>query len=369
MIIIVAFLWLFTPFAGILSDYEAEKIHTGTKLQDTIQIRLTENIDLFDSDELLNITFTFPIKDFKRSKRDPEYIDALMTTHLSDNDSIVQEIRIRARGNYRRSVCNFPPILINPRKEDSIAQILNDNRNIKLVTHCRKRNYYEVSVLKEFLIYKLYNLVTNYSLRTRLAQITYVDEANPKKVISRYGFLIENISGLADRNNAVVIDNERLIQQDMIPKMMTSLAVFEYMIGNFDWHLGKMHNIEVIKPLDIPTPKCIPVPYDFDFSGLVNAPYAIPREDLGLKTVKQRIYLGICSHQDEWIEVLNEFDDLKDSFYDVVNNFEFLDTSKKQKVISYLDEFYNLVQNRDALLSRMSSECREEINLINIIIQ
>ncbi len=369
MIIIVVFLWFFAPFAGILSDHEAEKMHTGTILQDTIQIRLAENIDLFDSDELLNITFTFPIRDFKRSKKDPEYIDALMTTHLSDHDSIVQEIRIRARGNYRRSVCNFPPILINPRKEDSTAQILSDNRNIKLVTHCRKRNYYEDYVLKELLVYKLYNMVTNYSLRTRLARITYVDMENPEKVISRYGFLIENTYSMADRNNAVVVDNERLIQQDMIPKIMARLAVFEYMIGNSDWHLGKMHNIEVIKPLDIQTPECVPVPYDFDFSGLVNAPYAIPRENLGLKTVKQRIYLGICSHEDEWIEVLNEFDEMKDSFYDVVYNFEFLDNRNKQKVMSYLDEFYDLIQNRDALLSRMSSECRQEINLINIIIQ
>lgn len=367
MLIIVAFLWLFMPAAGILSDHETEKVCTETELQDTIQIRLAENIDLFDTDEPLNITFTFPIRDFLKSKKNPEYIDALIAVHLSDHDSIIQEIRIKARGDYRRSVCEFPPIMINPRKEDSTIQIFSDNRNIKLVTHCRKSTYYEDYVLKEFLIYKFYNLITNYSLRVRLAEIKYVDEADPENVISRYGFLIENIYGMADRNNAVVLDNEKLRQQDMIPEMMTRMAVFEYMIGNVDWQLGKSHNIEIIKSLDILTPKGIPVPYDFDFSGLVDAPYAVPRRDLGIQTVQQRIYLGICLHQDEWNEILNEFEKLKGGLYDAVYSFEFLDNKNKQEVISYLNEFYNLIQNRDAFLYRMRSECRQELNIINII--
>ena len=41
-------------------------------------------------------------------------------------------------------------------------------------------------------------------------------------------------------------------------------------------------------------PPYTPLPYDFDFSGLVNAPYAKPRPELGIRTVKSRVYRGYC---------------------------------------------------------------------------
>ncbi|MBN2480194.1 MAG: hypothetical protein JXB19_00510 [Bacteroidales bacterium] len=347
---------------AIPSEYHQER----TDFQDTIQIGIAENINLFDADEPLDITFIFNMRDFMRGIREGDYVDAVMTLHWSENDSITQNLRIRARGNYRRSVCAFPPIMINPRKEDSASQILSDNRNIKLVTHCRNRNYFENYVLKEYLVYKLYNQVTDYSFKVRLAKINYVDAADPDDVISRYGFLIENIDNMAERNNAIVLNNESLKQEDMIPVMMTRLALFAYMIGNFDWQLAKPHNIEIIKSMDILTPRAIPVPYDFDFSGLVDAPYAEPRKDLGMKSIQQRVYLGICSHQDEWTGVLNELTNLREDFYNLIDKFRLLDSRSKRQIISYLDEFYAMIRDRDTFLYRMRSECRQETNIVII---
>lgn len=344
----------------------AELMKNRIGFQDTIQIGIDEDISLFDADEHLDITFTFNMREFMRRKSDPDYVDALMVIHISEKDSVIKDLRIRPRGNFRRSVCAFPPIMINPRQEDSASDFPLGNRNIKLVTHCRNRNFFENYVLKEYLVYKLYNLVTDYSLKVRLAEIKYVNSLDTGDFISRYGFLIENIEDMAERNHAIVLDNETLRQIDMIPVMMTRMALFEYMIGNFDWQLGKPHNIETIKAMDIITPMAIPVPYDFDFSGLVDAPYAEPREDLGIKTVRQRVYLGICGHQDEWNTVLDEFEELQPDFYDVINHFHYLDSKIRKQIISYLDEFYSLIRKRDSFLYMMRTECRQGTNLIRI---
>ena len=64
------------------------------------------------------------------------------------------------------------------------------------------------------------------------------------------------------------------------------------MIGNTDWNLDKSHNIELIRPASGGAP--IPVPYDFDWSGLIAPPYARPNQMLGIGSVKQRLFRGFC---------------------------------------------------------------------------
>jgi hypothetical protein len=152
----------------------------------------------------------------------------------------------------------------------------------------------------------------------------------------------------------------------MIPEIMVQMAVFQYMIGNFDWYVSRPHNIETIKALNIFTDKAIPVPYDFDFSGIVDAPYAIPREDLGLRSIQQRVYLGVCSQQDQWNDVLMAFMELKEPFFSMIRDFEWLNRQDKEQMISYLNQFYRLLQGENDMIRTMQNECIQTERTVKI---
>ena len=59
---------------------------------------------------------------------------------------------------------------------------------------------------------------------------------------------------MAARNNAGLMKIEKLSQRSTERMHMTTVAVFNYMIGNTDWSVPGQHNIKLIKVLDINKP-------------------------------------------------------------------------------------------------------------------
>jgi hypothetical protein len=207
---------------------------------------------------------------------------------------------------------------------------------LKLVTHCNASCSFAGTVLKEYLAYKLFSLVTPYSFRTRLVRISYQDINKPDKTVTAYGFLIENADKMAERNNAVIINLKNITQKDMFPLEMTRIAVFNYMIGNTDWSVPYQHNIKIMKSLETLSDKAIPIAHDFDYSGFVNANYAVPQETLPIKDVTERYYLGLCNREADLKTVIGEFMALEVKFMDAIHDFEYLSKGDNH-VESYLN--------------------------------
>jgi hypothetical protein len=306
-------------------------------------------IDFFNSDQLLNITLYFDVHEFLRTKNDPRNFDALLTVRLNDNDSVTREVKVKARGEMRRNYCSFPPVMIK----------FGDYK-LKLVTHCNQSEMNENYVFKEYLAYKLFNLVTPYSFKTRLVHINYIDSDNPRRSVTAYGFLIENDEDMASRNEAKIVDNDNLSQRHMNDENMARVAVFNYMIGNTDWSVTKLHNIKVLVPADTFTNKGIPVAYDFDYSGFVKTSYSAPSKNLPIKMVTERYYLGNCISEAEIKPVLEEFEKLRDDFVKTIDEFEYLSSGSKKKLEYYINGFFKEQKNRDYLLSEMSKTCRKD---------
>lgn len=328
----------------------------GSYIQDTIVVDLRKDIELFDSEEPLKMNLTFNMKDLVEYKIDPEYLNARII-FFCEQDTISWNIKIKARGEFRRNFCSFPPIMINVKGLDEGPREIEEQKTIKLVTHCHDSKEYEEYVFREYLSYKLYSLISPYSFRVRLVRINYINENDTGNVISSYGFLIENLDHLAERSHAVLLDEGVIQQQDMIPGIMARLAVFQYMIGNVDWQVGT-HNVKVIQVPDKDTLLAIPLPYDFDFSGFVNADYAIPRKNLGLTDIRQRRYLGDCTLNGLLYSVLEEFIDFQQDFADVINNFNLLNKKNKKDLLSYLDEFYKLLlKNQEQFIKQLQTDC------------
>jgi hypothetical protein len=229
---------------------------------------------------------------------------------------------------------------------------------MKLVTHCEYGN--EDYLFREYLIYKLYNVLTDNSFRVRLTKITYINTFKKSKPISAYAFLIEPLTLLAERTNTTPIKMANLNQKNILPEIMDRVAIFNYMIGNTDWSVPGQHNCKIMTRKSTDRPELgMLVPYDFDYSGLVNAYYAIPYEPLGLKSVRERRYLGICRNEETFINALKEFADKKDEFYRIINDFKLLSPKSKKDMIGFLDSFYEGIEKHKSLVSDMLRECKE----------
>ncbi len=316
------------------------------------------NIGLFNNDELMKIFLRFDITYYMKKKPVEENLDAILTYYISDTDSINKNIKLRARGNFRRTFCDFPPLRLNFRINDSDGEVFGGIDKLKLVPHCKIG--FETYILKEYLVYRLYNALTDNSLRVRLLEINYIDTQKKKKTIREYGFAIEPTELYVKRTGTFESNSTSLTQKNISKDNMDRLAIFQYMIGNTDWSVPNLHNIQVFSQFDSRYPVSgIAVPYDFDYCGLVDAPYAFPFEELPIESVRDRLYLGICRDEEVIIKAVREFAEKKDEFYGIIYGFPYLGIKTKKQMISYLNGFYSKFDKRNTVIYDMLKSCKD----------
>jgi hypothetical protein len=323
-------------------------------VSDTLQ----QDFGLFSNNEIIHLALRFDLKEYTRKKPKDEYLKATLTYFINGKDSLNKEVRLKSRGEFRNGYCYFPPIRLNFSKSDFQKPDIKKIGKIKLVTHCQSGN--EDYLFREYLVYKLYNALTDLSFRVRLAEIDYISTTQKNKIIRSYGFFIEPVELLADRLNVAEVENLSINQKNIIPEMMDRVAIFNYMIGNTDWSVPGQHNCRVFSGQYFENPGLgMIVPYDFDYCGLVNAHYAIPTEGLGINHVTQRRFLGICRPDENYINALKEFSEKKPEFYRIINEFQYLSDKDKKWIISYLDEFYQSIENIQVILNKFRNECKD----------
>jgi hypothetical protein len=313
--------------------------------------------DFFNSEEPLEMTLVFSFSTFLKTRNKPEYIDATLTLKLDDNNSLSQDIKIKARGEVRRTISIFPPIMLKFKSINQDSRPIREKGTLKLVTPCNQTSLYKEYVLKEYLAYRLFNLVTPYSFKTRLVKITYIDGDKPKNTLTSYGFLIENEKDMAVRNDAILVNHNGISNTQVNSRDLARVAVYNYMIGNTDWYLSCQHNIKVIKPLEVASDKGIPVAYDFDYSGFVDAEYSVPSKNIPIEDVKDRYYLGTCFTDEEIKPVIDEFVELKDKFISTIENFDLLSKGDKKQAENYINSFYKENRYNYVLISDLNRTC------------
>ena len=292
----------------------------------------------------------------KRKRSDTTELDALLTYHISETDSINKNIKLRARGNMRRTYCDMPPIRLNFKESKSLHDEFLNIDKIKMVTQCKAGN--SETLLREYLVYKLFNVLTDKSFRARLARVTYINTFKNSKPLVEYAFLIEPVEILCKRLNMMEIKTVKTSQKVMKNDMMDRMAIFNYMIGNTDWSVPIYHNVTVLKQTTFPATEMLSIiPYDFDQAGLVDAEYAAPFEGLGIEDVKERRYLGICRDEAGFTEAVKEFAIKKDDFFRVINDFPYLNARVKKEMTIYLQGFFIDFDKRNSIIPKLQREC------------
>jgi hypothetical protein len=302
-----------------------------------------DSIKFFTDETVIDINLSTDIKMLQDSKGDESYQEADVSFRFADSTTINEKIRIAARGHFRREFCNIPPLLLNFKNAGSPK--LSSLGKLKLVIGCGNNSGDEQLVFKEFLVYKMYNMLEEKSFRVRLVKITYKDTRNKMKTYTQHAFFIEDDNDMAERNGCEKRDKAQFLSESTNREIMTKVAVFEYMISNGDWSVPNNHNIKLIyKKGETSLP--IAVPYDFDHSGFVNAEYATPNEILGTETVTQRVYRGFPRSMEELQACFDVFRAKKEAIQSLIINFQPLAARTRKGAADYINEFYRIINDR-----------------------
>jgi len=342
-IFLITIVWLILSF-----DLHEKKEHK-------ISVTSFFEKDLFDADEIFEISLKGNIRELLNDRSEkPKYHSINLFYKESDGSEINIPVQMKTRGHFRKlkENCTYPPLLINFTQNSlHSTTIFKEQLKLKLVMPCEGDDY----IVREWLAYKLYNLVTPQSFRVRLVKVKLEDSKNKKPINSFYGLLLEEEQQMAARNKATITMQKLKpyqTQQDAFLRM----AIFEYLIGNTDWSVEYLQNIKLIKTASSSLP--VTVPYDFDHSGIVNAPYARPAEELLLRSVLERRYRGYCVTDLKIFEpIIALYNKLKKDIYDLYTNCTYLESRSNKATIKFLDEFYATINTQKVWQKEFAYPC------------
>lgn len=319
---------------------------------------IDSSIDIFDDTDPMEVTLVLDLKKYQKEKYKGEYLPATFYYHLNDTASLERSMRIKARGNFRRQHCSFAPFWLNIRKAKVANEQLQGITRIKVVTHCNGGKSYADYVLKEYLAYRIYNLLSPVSFRVRLVKMRYIDTGRKNRVTESWAFLIEPEELLAARLHGVAIKRDNLSLDLMVPEDMDRVALFMYLIGNADYSVYGRHNIKALGLGNYGSRGYIPVPYDFDYSGLVNAYYAVPGEQLGIQSVTERYYLGACREDQAYLEAMDYLAEHRQEILDLVQEFPLITSKVRKEMIGYLESYFIASERPNFIKFNLKSTCQ-----------
>ncbi|OQY04629.1 MAG: hypothetical protein B6I20_02725 [Bacteroidetes bacterium 4572_117] len=340
---IIVFMVVFL-FCGISVSAQNAK----EKRQQLDSIANYQNSTLFNSDEIINFDLKFNKKAVFNDVGDNRVYHWAKVKYENENgDSVKLKIKVKTRGIFRRDPqnCNFPQLKLKiPKKVRWDTNIFSGQSSIKLVVPCFKnKERYQELVMKEYLAYRIYNLLTDLSYKVRLVNINLTDSASNKKLFSFRGYFIEETKQMAKRINGITLKLTRFHQKNVDRKQMTNFAVFQYFIGNTDWSVSGLHNMKLLFINNSNVP--IAVPYDFDWCGLVNSPYAFPSPKIKTKSVRIRVFRGYERELEEYEPVIKKFNSKKTAIYKLFENNQLLSEKTRKSTKKYFDEFYETIND------------------------
>lgn len=328
---------------------------------------------LFQSQDPVTIRIAAPLRDMARDRaEDPDYRDGTLT--LVDAAGAVAagakdaartfSIRIRPRGHSRRDreVCLFPPLRVDFRKSELNGTLFDGQNVLKLVTHCRSGDRSLSYLYKEFLAYRMLNQVTDAAFRVRPLSVEYVDSERGGDADTHFGFFIEHKKRLAKRLGLETAEPQRIDRAELDPDASSLMDLFQFMIGNTDYSFlagpegeACCHNATLLQNAQ---GQYLPLPYDFDITGFVDAPYAVVDKQLPIRNVRKRLYRGICRDDGSIENAVAQFQSARPRVLETVQNETPLDGRERRVAVEYIESFYAVLDDPKAFQRQVLDICR-----------
>ena len=322
---------------------------------------------LFASAEILEVRIAAPFSTIMRERPVDEEMPGQLSYQDAELGEVVLDVGIRIRGKYRQQmkICPFAPLRLNFKKEQTKKTLFTRTNKVKLVTHCRDRSErYSQGVLREFLAYRILNMLTEKSFQVRLLRATYVDTSGKEADRVNFAFMIEHDERLAKRLDMKVSDApETTIAA--LDRAHTNLgSVYQYLIGNTDFSPilaapgeACCHNYVLLNPDDDEQRPQLAVAYDFDMSGIVHARHAKPNPRFKLRDVRDRLYRGRCANNEYLESSLQTFRDRRQAINQLVTGSPHMSKGTKKTVQNYIDIFYKTINNPRTVDARLIKKC------------
>jgi hypothetical protein len=314
---------------------------------------------LFASDDTIHITIQGPIATLARNR---EEVPRAATMTVGQE---TLPITLMVRGITRRTteICGFPPLRVEFARPPPPTSLFAGQKKLKLVTHCRSDPSFQQHLLLEYAAYRMYQQLTPLSFRVRLVDVDYRgDDGRP--YVDRLGFFLEDTADVARRNGLKEVHApDRIEVPTLRPRDAARYALFEHMLGNHDWSMragpkgeGCCHNAKLIGAAGVAPGAIVPIPYDFDYSGFVDAPYATPPDQIHISSVRQRFYRGYCMHNSEAAQVATEMRAARPQMVGILWAIPELEEPTRRRASDYLMGFFRQI-GTDADVAMLLKRC------------
>jgi len=320
---------------------------------------------LFEEDGVLELTIRTDLRSLvaDRDSTSRSRHPATVVLRAADGRADTLAARLRTRGHFRRQarICDFPPLEVDFTRGTRGTPFARQGE-LKLVTRCQtRRDEYEQYVLQEYALYRVLNALTPRSFRARLARVTYEDSGGRHPGLTTYAFFVEPEKDLARRLGGTVLDARNARLRDLDSAQTHLVALFQYLAGNTDWSIPGLHNIVLVQPLTPPSeaPAIYPVPYDFDWTGAVNARYAFPDGRLPIRFVRQRLYRGYCVRAAELRPAVEHVVARRAAVQAALDSVPGLTPDRRAGMREYFDDFFRAVSDAGTLQRQVDVRCVE----------
>lgn len=312
--------------------------------------------DLFSTESPLEVQMSLSIKEVRKETNDSTYMESFLKYKNNEGGWDSLKIDIRTRGNFRLNNCFYPPLRVKIKKKDRKNTPFEGHKDLKLVIPCTKVKNASDYIAKEYLAYKIYEEVSEYTFQTRLLNFSFINlDDRKKETIQMVGFFIEDDDKVADRFEGEIYDDKKLGPNLMDSPASVRHDFFQFLIGNTDWSNMFMHNEKVLR---LTGDKFVPLAYDFDMTGLVNPPYAQVSNLVDIEKITDRLYRGFCRGEPLLQAVRDEFLAKESSILDLVDSQLYLDERDAKTAKKYLEGFFDILKSDRLYESEILGTCR-----------
>jgi len=322
---------------------------------------------LFSSEETLELTIEAPWRDFERKDSYQGTYPAQLSYQAADGQTVTFDLTVARRGVKRQQACSFPPVRLRFEKESVKGTVFRGQKSLKMVTHCEGSSRYDQYYVLEMLAYRIYNLLNDVSFRVRPLQVTYLDSSTGQTEGPRFAFVIEDDSDVAKRNGLKKLNLPRISVDRLDAEAASLMSLFQFLIGNTDWAalMGPdpeecCHNVKLVGPEPLgPQDFALPLPYDFDSSGLVDARYAAPHQDLPIRSVTQRLFRGYCQHNATLESARQTILSKESAIRAVITDEPRLESGSKKKASRFIDGYFKIANDPGKFEKYVIERCRK----------
>ncbi len=339
--------------------YDFDSLLQHNPLFEPVLKAVADTFKLFENTSPLEFSVATDFKNLVKNKYQDTYQEAMVTYQIADTLAISRKVRVKPRGAFRLKECQYPPLRVNVKETKEVFELLDDLDKLKMVVPCKGFGNYQTYIYNEYLAYRLYNILTDHSFRVRLIKINYQNTGGKMEIGSAHTFIIENQKSLAARLDCIPLKVDNVGTRYTQKEYAILMYLFQFMIGNTDWSVPGLHNVKLIKSTSPLIPNPIPVPYDFDYSGLVDASYAAPHESLGIPSVRVRKYLGFCTTEEELKQAIDVFQRKRGEILKLIEEFPWLSDAGKIRSLKYIQNFYKIIDDPKKIKAHISLRCKK----------